>query len=463
MSKIEKLSKKQLEYLSKQLNLYKYHTDSINRANEVLNEVLDELKVKFAENGNVLAYHDSRIKTPNSYLNKILKNIDNTENNEYDSMHDIVAHRLVCLNLTDVYAFLDLLKRCDKINIIEDPDKRDYIYLPKKSGYRSQHVILEVPFIDEDGVKQKVKAEIQLRTIFQDIFAREEHKLGYKNNGSISDYDRLKLKELAEELFGLDSSFDSMGRPIKQESVNDDEELELVKQEFDKAKDLFDLVYSDMDKIIKEFCEEYPDKADILHINSRLKPISSIKRKLVKKDLSISTDNIVYGLKDVLGFKIVCTDCDTVKDFIGFINNKINDSSKLRIKEVSDHLEEPKPSGYRGYKINIDYCPQYTMSKPLTVELLIRSMVQDAWILQQDVRVYNKEECYATKRDFIFTARSLKGLSYILNHIEKSLNDIKSKNHENNAPARNIVQEVKEYQNKNAKKYVLENKKNNEE
>lgn len=462
MSNRENLSKEQLEYLSKQLKIYKYHMDSINKANEVLNEVLDELKVKFADNGNVLAYHDSRIKTPNSYLNKILKNIDNNENNEYDNMHDIVAHRLVCLNLSDVYAFLDLLKESDKINIIEDPDKRDYIYRPKKSGYRSQHVILEVPFVDEDGVKQKVKAEIQLRTIFQDIFAREEHKLSYKNNGSISEDDRLKLKELAEELFGLDSSFDSMGRPIKQESINEDETLELVKSEYNKAKDLFDLVYSDMDKIIKEFCEEYPDKADILHINSRLKPLSSIKRKLIKKKLSISTDSIVYGLKDVLGFKIVCTDCNTVKDFIGFVNQKISESSKLRIKEVSDHLDDPKPSGYRGYKINIDYCPKYTMSKPLTVELLIRSMVQDAWTLQQDVRVYNKEECYATKRDYIFTARSLRGLSYTLNHIENSLNNIKEKNYENNAPARNLVQEVKEYQNKKAKKYLLENKRDGE-
>ena len=184
------LKKEELEYLSNQLKKYKYHNDSINKANEILNQVLDELKIKFADNGNVLAYHDSRIKTPNSFLNKVLKNIDGEENNEYDNMHDIVAHRLVCLNLSDVYEFLELLKECDKIDIIEDPDERDYIYRPKKSGYRSQHVIIEIPFIDDDGVEQRVKGEIQLRTILQDIFAREEHKLGYKNNGTISEIDR---------------------------------------------------------------------------------------------------------------------------------------------------------------------------------------------------------------------------------------------------------------------------------
>ena len=265
---------------------------------------------------------------------------------------------------------------------------------------------------------------------------------------------------MALELFGLDSSFDSMGRPIKQESVNDIEKLELVKQEFNKAKDLYDIVYSDMNKIIKEFYEEYPDKADILHINSRIKPLSSIKRKIVKKKLSISTENIVYNIRDVLGFKIVCTDCDTVRDFIAFVNQKIKSSKKLEINDVTDNLDEPKDSGYRGYRMVIDYCPQYTLSKPLPVEILIRSMVQDAWTLQQDERVYNKEECYATKRDFIFTARSLKGLSYTLNHIENELNNIKEKNTENTEPARNLVREVKEYN--KTKKLVLENKKSEE-
>ena len=452
------LKKEELEYLSIQLKKYKYHTDSIKKANEVLNEVLNELKEKFAANGNVLAYHDSRIKTPNSYLNKILKNIDGKENNDYDNMHDIVAHRLVCLNLSDVYDFVKLLQECDKIDIIEDPDERDYIYRPKKSGYRSQHVILEVPFIDDDGVEQRVKAEIQLRTIFQDIFAREEHKLGYKNNGHISDNDREELKKLSEELFSEDYNLDRMPRPIKHESIDEDEDLEIIRSEFNKAKDLYELVYNDVNRIIMDYYNEYPNKADILHINSRLKPVSSIRRKLVNKKLSFTTENIVYCLKDVLGFKIVCTDCDTVKHFIEYFNNKITESSKLKIKEISDHLDIPKEdSGYRGYKINLDYCPQYTMSKPLTFEVLIRSMIQDAWALQQDVRVYNKMDCYNSNREYIEASRALKGMSHTLERIEKDLNNIKEKNHENGGQPRNIVQEVKEYQNKKVQKLLLEN------
>lgn len=462
MSKIENLSKENLEYLSKQLKQYKYHSDSINKANEVLTEVLEELKIKFEENGNVLAYHDSRIKTPNSYLNKILKNIDNTENNEYDNMHDIVAHRLVCLNLTDVYDFLDLLKKCDKINIIEDPDKRDYIFRPKKSGYRSQHVILEVPFIDEDGVEQKVKAEIQLRTIFQDIFAREEHKLGYKNNGKISEEDRKALKDLSEELYFFDLSLDKMARPTKKELDENKEDLELVEREFNETANLYKIIFNDLDNMIKSTYDEYEKKADILHINSRIKSVPSIKRKLIKKKLSFTSENILYGLKDVIGFKIVCTDYDNVKDYISYITKKLSESDKVIIKETSDHLDEAKDSGYRGYKINLDYCPKYVVDKPITIEILIRTMVQDAWALQQDARVYNKEESYENKKDCIETSRGLKGLSFPLHRVEMSLNELKEKNHENSFPARNLVKEVKEYENKKIRKLLLENK-NNEE
>ncbi|MBO6195829.1 MAG: hypothetical protein J6O56_05780 [Bacilli bacterium] len=446
------LKKEQMEFLSEQLKKYKYYYDENIKANEVLSGILDELKEEFSQNGNVVAYHDSRIKTPNSYLNKLLKNYDSKERLVYEDMHDIVAHRLVCLNLSDIKEFVKLLETSDKINILEE---RDYIKLPKKSGYRSYHVILEVPFIDNDGVETKVKTEIQLRTILQDIFAREEHKLGYKNNGKISDEDKKTLKELSEELYFFDLSLDKMTKPSKNNKKENEEELKKVEEQFKDTANLYQIIYDDMNNMIKSTYEEYDKKADILHINSRIKSIPSIKRKLVKKKLSYTSENILYGLKDVIGFKVVCTDYDNVKNYIKYITKKINESDKLVIREASDHLDEPKESGYRGYKLNIDYCPKYIVDKPITIEILIRTMVQDAWALQQDARVYNKEESYESIEDYVETARGLKGLSYPIHHVEMSLNDLKEKNHENSVPARNLVKEVKEYQKKNVKKYTL--------
>ena len=447
------LKKEELEFLSEQLHNYKYHYNEILKANDVLNDIINDIKKTFTENGNVVAYHDSRIKTPNSYLNKILKNYKTDTEITYDDMHDIVAHRLVCLNLSDINEFVKLLRESDKISILEE---RDYIYHPKKSGYRSYHLILEIPFVDEDGVEQKVKTEIQLRTILMDIFAREEHKLGYKNNGTISEEDKKTLKELSEELYFFDLSLDKMARPIRNKSDDNQEELELVEKEYKDTANLYQIIYNDLNNMIRKSYEDYEKKADILHINSRIKTVPSIKRKLVKKKLSYKSESILYGLKDVIGFKIVCTDYDNVKDYISYITKTINESDRVVIKETSDHLDEAKESGYRGYKINLDYCPKYVVDKPITIEILIRTMVQDAWALQQDARVYNKEDSYERKEDYIETARGLKGLSFPLHRVEMSLNDLKEKNHENNTPVRNLVKEVKEYE--ISKKLVLAKK-----
>lgn len=440
------LKKEKLEFLSEQLHEYKYHYDEILQANKELSRILDDLKIQFEENGNVLAYHDSRIKTPNSYLNKLLKNFGTKDEITYDDMHDIVAHRLVCLNLSDIEEFVNLLANCNKIKIIEPLDNRNYIKRPKKSGYRSHHIILEVPFTDKDGVEQSVKAEIQLRTILQDIFAREEHKLSYKNKGKLSDTDKSTLKDLSEELYYFDFSLNKMTRPSKNDSKADKKELEKVLMEFNKTADLYGIMYQDLNKMIQEFCDQYDKKADILHIESRIKPVTSIHRKLIKKKLKFTSDDIVYGLKDVLGFKIVCTDIGTVKNFLDYFNKRIEESDKVKINEQSDHLDEAKPSGYRGYKINLDYCPKYVADKPITTEILVRTMVQDAWALQQDARVYNKEEGYNTKEEYIENSRALRGLSFPLHRVEMLLNDVKEHNIKNKTQATNLVRQVKKYE-----------------
>ena len=440
------LNKEKLEFLSKQLHEYKYHYDEILKANELLTDILDELKEDFKKDDNVVAYHDSRIKTPNSYLNKILKHYGTNDELEYDKMHDIVAHRIVFLNLSDINEFVNLLVNCKKINIIEPIDKRDYIKNKKESGYRSHHIILEVPFVDNDGVEQRVKAEIQLRTILQDIFAREEHKLSYKGNGKISEKDKKALIDLSDELFFFDTSLDRMARPLKNTNKVNKKELEKVLKEFNKTADLYGIMYQDLNKMIQEFCDEYDKKADILHIESRIKSISSIHRKLIKKKLRFKSDDIVYGLKDVLGFKIVCTDIGTVKDFLNYFNKRIEESDKVKINEQSDHLDVAKPSGYRGYKINLDYCPRYVADKPITTEVLVRTMVQDAWALQQDARVYNKENCYENSNDYVVNEYALRGLSFPLHRVEMLIDDVKGHNVSNETNTNNLVKEVKEYE-----------------
>lgn len=95
-----------------------------------------------------------------------------------ENIKDIAGVRVICSFLEDIYMLADCLLNQDDIKLIE---KKDYIKNPKKSGYRSLHLIIEVPIFLQDE-KKSMKVEVQLRTIAMDFWASLEHKLRYKKN-----------------------------------------------------------------------------------------------------------------------------------------------------------------------------------------------------------------------------------------------------------------------------------------
>ena len=105
-------------------------------------------------------------------------------------LNDIAGVRVICSFIEDVYKLAEALLRQDDIVLIE---KKDYIQNPKLNGYRSLHLIVEVPiFLEKE--KRKMKVEIQLRTIAMDCWASLEHQLRYKKGIEVTD-------EMQEELF----------------------------------------------------------------------------------------------------------------------------------------------------------------------------------------------------------------------------------------------------------------------
>ncbi len=120
-----------------------------------------------------------RIKTPVSIYNKLAsKGVDMTIDNINKNLSDIAGIRVICSFVDDIYLLADYLAGQDDIRVIQ---KKDYIKKPKKSGYRSLHLIIEVPvFLTED--KEYMKVEVQFRTIAMDFWASLEHKMKYKKD-----------------------------------------------------------------------------------------------------------------------------------------------------------------------------------------------------------------------------------------------------------------------------------------
>ena len=156
-------------------------------------EILDaEFKVK--HDHNPIHHIESRLKSPESILKKAInKDIPVTERSLEENIHDIAGIRVICNYVDDVYKVAQLLTNQDDIQLIE---MKDYIQNPKENGYRSLHLIVEIPIFLSDE-KKWVKVEVQFRTIAMDFWASLEHKIRYKKNLSKERLDEID-KELLE-------------------------------------------------------------------------------------------------------------------------------------------------------------------------------------------------------------------------------------------------------------------------
>lgn len=143
----------------------------------------------------------SRIKKPKSIFNKLQKlNKDISIDSIRTSLNDVAGIRVTCSFIDDVYKIAQMLTKQDDITLIE---AKDYIKNPKPNGYRSYHLILEVPVFFSSS-KQPVRVELQIRTVAMDFWASLEHDLKYKkevqNTKTIED----DLKNCAETIAKTD-------------------------------------------------------------------------------------------------------------------------------------------------------------------------------------------------------------------------------------------------------------------
>ena len=174
-------------------------------------EILDsEFKVK--HDHNPIHHIESRLKKPESIIKKAMKkNIDLTEKGLTENIHDIAGIRVICNYVDDVYMVAQLLISQDDIKVIK---MKDYIQNPKPSGYRSLHLVLEIPIFLAEGAKP-IHVEVQMRTIAMDFWASLEHKLKYKTDNQVPEDIRLELQECALAISELDEKMQNIHNRLK--------------------------------------------------------------------------------------------------------------------------------------------------------------------------------------------------------------------------------------------------------
>lgn len=174
---------------------------------EVLN---DELSMRNARNP--IEMIKARVKKPKSIVEKLQRrglplSIESMESN----LDDIAGVRVICSFVDDIYEISRMLERQDDVTIIAI---KDYIKAPKENGYRSYHMIVEVPVFFSSS-KKNIRVEVQIRTIAMDFWASLEHELRYKNDVEATAPLKDRLKRCAEQSAALDVEMQSIYREMR--------------------------------------------------------------------------------------------------------------------------------------------------------------------------------------------------------------------------------------------------------
>lgn len=144
---------------------------------------------------------DTRIKKPESIIQKMKKrNLSLTYQEMIENINDIAGVRVVCPLKKDIFSTRDLIQKLPGVNILKE---KDYITKPKKSGYSSYHLIVEVP-VALSSCNIYVKVEIQIRTIAMDFWSTLEHKMKYKPEEQITKQESKEWVNCAKMIHKLD-------------------------------------------------------------------------------------------------------------------------------------------------------------------------------------------------------------------------------------------------------------------
>ncbi|SNU01750.1 putative GTP pyrophosphokinase [Ruaniaceae bacterium KH17] len=153
----------------------------------------------------------SRLKSVESIIAKVQRRGGPTSlSGIRETVRDIAGVRVVCSFIADAYKIADALTQQQDVTVLEI---KDYIKNPKPNGYRSLHLLIEVPVFLSSGPVD-VPVEVQIRTIAMDFWASLEHKIYYKFESEIPEALLAGLHEAAVTAGQLDVQMEQIHNEV---------------------------------------------------------------------------------------------------------------------------------------------------------------------------------------------------------------------------------------------------------
>ncbi|SCJ73356.1 GTP pyrophosphokinase ywaC [uncultured Eubacterium sp.] len=163
---------------------------------EILNDELSLLSEQ-----SPISSVSSRRKKPFSILEKLKRQGDTISlKSIQENLNDVAGIRVICSFVDDIYKVARMLVQQDDIKLIR---VKDYIQNPKPNGYRSYHMIVEVPVFFSNE-KRPMRVEVQIRTVAMDFWASLEHQMKYKQDIDNAEEIMRELKDCADTIAETD-------------------------------------------------------------------------------------------------------------------------------------------------------------------------------------------------------------------------------------------------------------------
>ncbi len=166
----------------------------------------------FRHRHNPIHHIESRVKSLPSIIKKLnTLGIPVSITNAKKNLHDIAGVRVVCRYVDDIYRIANLLLSQDDIVLILE---KDYIKKPKENGYRSLHIVVDVP-VYMIGGKLFIPVEIQIRTVAMDFWATLEHGIRYKASEEVPPSIARELRECADVITDTDYKMQAIFKTLQ--------------------------------------------------------------------------------------------------------------------------------------------------------------------------------------------------------------------------------------------------------
>lgn len=182
-------------------------------------------------------------------------------------------------------------------------------------------------------------------------------------------------------------------------------------------------------EVLKEEFQSLHDYSPIEHTKSRLKSPESIMNKMFRKNHELTFESIKQNIKDIAGVRITCS---FISD-IYRIKDMLCNQSDLRVLEVKDYIENPKPNGYQSLHLLVEV-PVYMSNgeERACVEIQIRTIAMDFWAsLEHKIFYkYNKDVPEHLTRELKSAADSANALDQQMERLHREIQEIKDADNE---------------------------------